>query len=272
MGGEKPDAVSADGPAYKVNVLDRAITVLQAFTHKAPRQTLAQLSRATGLHRSTVLRFLSTLEHAGFVVRDESGAYSLGYEIIAMAEVARTGSGISDWARPVMIEVGEALNETVVLSVRSGDHRVDIEQIVAKRPIRRVVALGERKPLTVGAPSMAFMAHLPMDEVRGIVARVGAETDEKWGPFDAAAYLDRLEAVRRDSLRVMESQFDLGQYSGTIGIAGPVFGRRGEVVAAFGVTIPMSRMSDEFRTAAMAAVQEGCAAISARIGSRVNAA
>lgn len=268
----KPVTGQTDAPAYKVNVLDRAISVLQAFSHEAPRQTLAQLSRATGLHRSTVLRFLSTLEHAGFVIRDEFGAYTLGYEIIALAEVARTGSGISDWARPVMLEIGERLNETVVLSVRTGDCRVDIEQVVANQPVRRVVALGEHKPLTVGAPSLSIMSALPRAEVQGIVQRVAAITRERYGEFDEAAFYEQLDQVRNRGYHEVVSRFGNGEFSGTVGIAGPVFGRRGEIVASFGSSVPIGRMTDELKARVVEAVREGCAAIGARIGGRVSAA
>lgn len=255
------------GPAYKVNVLDRAISVLQAFSVAQPHMTLAELSRATGLHRSTVLRLLSTLAHAGLVIRDgDTGQYSLGYEMIALAEVARTGSGIADWARPVMQDIRDRLNETVVLSVRSGDHRVDIDQLVASQPIRRVVALGEHKLLTFGAPSISLMSALPEAEVEAIVARLMPRTLELNPNFDLDQYRARVARVRKVGYHEQHSQYGPGSWSGSVGIAGPVFGRRGEVVAALGVSIPTGRVTDELRQRAIAAVVEGCAAIGARLG------
>jgi len=256
------------GPTYKVNVLDRSISVLQAFTVAKPHLSLAEVSRATGLHRSTVLRLLSTLSHAGLVVRDEeTGQYALGYEIIAMAEVARAGSGMSDWARPVMKEMCDRLNETVVLSVRTGDHRVDIDQMVAQQPIRRVVALGEHKLLTFGAPSLCLLSGLPPSEARAVVARLRERSREIYPAFDEALLFRRLERIREVGYHEQRSQYGPGTWSGSVGIAGPVFGRRGEVVAALGVSVPSGRMTEELRGTVVDAVREGCAAISARLGS-----
>ncbi|MDF0599296.1 IclR family transcriptional regulator [Psychromarinibacter sp. C21-152] len=258
---------TGDGPAYKVNVLDRAISVLQAFSVGAPHMTLAQLSRATGLHRSTVLRLLSTLAHSGLVIRDdETGQYSLGYELIAMAEVAKAGSGIADWARPVMKEIRDRLNETVALSVRSGDYRVDIDQLVANQPIRRVIAMGEHKLLTFGAPSLAIMSALPEAEAEAIVERLMPKTREAFPDFDIGAFRAQLQKVRERGYHEQHFQFGPGSWSGSVGFAGPVFGRRGEVVAAMGVSVPSGRMNDELRARAIAEVVEGCAAIGARLG------
>lgn len=266
--------VSKDaGPAYRVNVLERSIGVMRAFTVDQPEMTLAELSRATGLHRSTVLRFLSTLAHAGFVIRnEETGRYSLGYEIIAMAEVARAGTGLTDWARPVMKAMSDRLNETVVLSVRSGDDRVDLDQIVGNQPIRRVVTLGQHKPLTFGAPSLSIMSALPRDEAEAIVERLRARTEEINPNFDYPQFWDRLELLRQRGYHEQKTAFGPGSWSGSVGIAGPLLGRRGEVIGSLGVSVPTGRMTDALRNDIIEAVVEGCGAIRARVGGRSSAA
>ena len=267
-----PEAADA-GPAYKVNVLERSISVLQAFTFERPHMTLAEISRATSLHRSTVLRLLSTLAHAGLVIRDgETGQYALGYEIIAMAEVARAGSGVANWAHPVMKEISDRLNETVVLSVRLGDYRVDIEQVVGNQAIRRVVTLGEHKLLTFGAPSLSIMSGLPEAEARQIVERLRPQTLQRNPDFDEAEYFRRIEAVRRNGYHEQRSQFGAGSWSGSVGVAGPVFGRRGEVVASLGISVPSGRMTPELLERVKAEVLQGCVAVGALLGRRGKAA
>lgn len=262
-------ASRGDAPAYTVNVLDRAIGVLQAFSAEKPHLTLAEVSRATGLHRSTALRLLSSLAQHGLVVRDgDTGAYALGYEIIAMAETARAGSGLTDWARPVMQDIAERLNETVVLSVRSGDARVDIDQIVARQPIRRVVTLGEHKLLTFGAPSLSIMSGLPRDAAQAIFDRLRERTYATYPAFDAAAFWDQLSAIRDTGYHEQRTQYGQGTWAGSVGIAGPIMGRRGEVLGALGVTVPTARWTDDLRAAVIDHVRDGCAAIAARTGVR----
>lgn len=262
-----------DGPTYKVNVLDRAISVLQAFSNAQPHMTLAEISRATGLHRSTALRLLSTLTHSGLVIRNaETGKYSLGYELIALAEVARAGTDISDWARPVMRDIRDRLNETVVLSVRSGDYRVDIDQMIANQPIRRVIALGDHKLLTFGAPSLSIMSALPDPEVDAILERLLPRSLEVYPKFDVAQFRERLARVREIGYHEQKSQLGPGSNSASVGIAGPVFGRRGEVVASLGVSVPSDRMTDALRAQVIDAVLTGCKAIGDTMGRGISAA
>jgi len=260
-GGEAP------GPAYKVNVLERAASILHAFSLDRPSLSLAEIARATDLHRSTVLRMLSTLVHSGLVMRDEeTGQYSLGYEIIAMADIARAGTGVSDWARPVMKAIREELNETVVLSVRSGDFRVDVDQAIAQQAIRRVVALGEHKLLTVGAPSMAILSRLPEDELAPLLDRLRAPTLAKIPDYDFDALPARLAELRERGYHEHLSHFDVSGHPGSVGIAAPVLGKRGEVVAALGVSVPTGRYNDKLRDRIIAAVRRGAAETSARLG------
>jgi DNA-binding IclR family transcriptional regulator len=269
----KERAAAAEGPTYKVNVLDRAISVLQAFSVAKPQMSLAEISRATGLHRSTALRLLSTLTHSGLVIRDEdTGHYSLGYELIALAEVARAGTDISDWARPVMKDIRDQLNETVVLSVRSGDHRVDIDQAIANQPIRRVIALGEHKLLTFGAPSLSIMSALPEVEAEAILERLLPRAYEAYPDFDPAQFRERLAKIRETGYHEQRSELGPGSNSASVGIAGPVFGRRGEVVASLGVSVPSDRMTPELRDQVIRAVLDGCRAIASRMGRGASAA
>lgn len=266
-------APSASGPAYKVNVLERAVAILQVFTLDRFSLTLAEISRATGLHRSTVLRLLSSLSHAGLVLRDEeTGQYSLGYEMIAMAEVARAGTGVSEWARPVMRAMREELNETVVLSVRSGDYRVDVDQVIGNQAIRRVVALGEHKPLTIGAPSLAILSGLSDDEVLGIVERLTDVTLSRMPDFDRPGLPAKLAALRENGFHEHMSHYGPDGKPGSAGIAAPVLGRRGEVVAAIGVSVPIGRFGIRDRERIIEIVRRGAAETSARLGNRVERA
>src|SRR5690606_10063158 len=101
-----------------------------------PSLTLSEIAQRADLHVSTCLRLLSTLRHHGLVSRnEEDGRFRLGYEVLAIAEIARSGSGLVDWAMPVMRELNEQFDETVVISARVGDFRIDLDQIVGQQAV-----------------------------------------------------------------------------------------------------------------------------------------
>ena len=59
-------------PSYRpVTATLRGLEVLAATSRLGSRASLAEIHRLTGFDKSTILRMLETLEHAGFVVRDD---------------------------------------------------------------------------------------------------------------------------------------------------------------------------------------------------------
>ena len=189
-------------------------------------------------------------------------------EMIAMAEIARAGTGVADWARPVMKALRDSLNETAVLSVRTGDHRVDVEQVVGRQAIRRVVALGEHKLLTFGAPSLSILSCLSEEESTGIIERLAEETATLDSEMTPEKLNQRLETVRADGYCEHMSHHLPDGRPGSAGVAAPVIGKRGEVVAALGVSVPIGRYGEAERERIIAEVLEGAREVSALLGRR----
>ncbi len=258
--------VEEQGSRYRVNVLDRAIQVLKAFDQQHPRLTLSEVAARAQLPVSTCLRLLATLRHNGLVSRDEqSGRFSLGYEIIALADIARSGGGLVEWARPVMHELCEACQETVVLSVRSGDFRIDLDQVVGQQNVRRVIALGDRKPLYAGAASQILLSGLSEAELDDYLARVK--------PVKLAEHtITDPEDLRRLIVRIRsEGVIDSIQQqsdSGGAGVAAGIFDARNELVGALGISVPQYRFTPALRKKLAPAVKAAADRISRVLGGR----
>ena len=72
------DRDAAPGGAAAV---DRALSLLAAFRTGDDGLSLGDFAQRTQLYKSTVLRLLASLEHAGLVQRRDDGRYALGAEI-----------------------------------------------------------------------------------------------------------------------------------------------------------------------------------------------
>jgi len=251
---------------YKVNVLDRSVSILEALAQFGPSLTQAEIAKLTNLHVSTCMRLLINLRHHGLVGKDEdSGRYRLGYRLLALAEISRGSSGLVDSARPIMRDLCNAFNETVVLSVISGDHRVDLEQFVGRQSIRRVVTLGVEKPLYAGAASRVLLSGLSETELDGYLQRVKLQKLATYTITEPEQLKASLAEIRAQGYA--EAGQEQYEDSG-IGIVAPVTGVRGEVVAALGVSIPRFRYSDELREKILPAVLDAAAAVSRNVGGR----
>src|SRR5690606_4877602 len=73
-----PSFADLNAAAGGVATRDRALSVLAVFPTELPRPTLADFAARTRIPKSTVLRMLSSLEHAHVVLRQPDGRYALG--------------------------------------------------------------------------------------------------------------------------------------------------------------------------------------------------
>ena len=81
-------ALSAQRPAPGgVAAVDRALSLLEVFTTDSPNPTLAELAERTRQYKSTVLRLLASLQHAGLVQRQADGRYVVGTAITRLHRV-----------------------------------------------------------------------------------------------------------------------------------------------------------------------------------------
>ena len=71
----------ADAAAGGVAAVDRALSLMSVFTPRDKALSLGELAERTRLYKSTVLRLLASLEHAGWIQRLDDGRYALGGEV-----------------------------------------------------------------------------------------------------------------------------------------------------------------------------------------------
>lgn len=252
--------------SYRVNVLDRAIAVLKAFSHAEPSLTLSEIAQRAGLHVSTCLRLLSTLRRHGLVSRSkDDGRYRLGYEVLAIAEIARSGNGLIDWAMPTMQELVDQFDETVVLSVRVGDSRIDLEQIIGQQPVRRVITLGERRPLYAGAASRILLSGFTDEQLDAYLERVTLKKLGEQTITDRDTLRSILDTVRREGYAESTNEQST---SGAAGIAAGIYGARDELVGVVGISVPQFRLTPSLRAQLVPAVLGAASRISRLIGGK----
>ena len=80
-----------------VTAVTRALMLMEAFHVGEPSLALAELSRRTGMHKTTVLRLARTLALSGYMVQREDGAWRLGRPPAGWARATRPASTSTTW-------------------------------------------------------------------------------------------------------------------------------------------------------------------------------
>jgi DNA-binding IclR family transcriptional regulator len=142
----------------KVEAVERALTVLDAFHADKPAMTLGEIASATGFYKSTILRLAGSLERLGYLVREESGVFRLGPALWRLGSIYRTGFNLGEAIRPELRRLVEATGETASFYIREGQSRVCLFRHNSPHPARHHLDEGTELPLTAGASAHVLLA------------------------------------------------------------------------------------------------------------------
>ena len=247
-----------------VQSVDRAITILEVLADEGA-QAGAGIARALGVHRSTALRLLGTLERRGLVERDPRTAkYQLGLRLPQLASLVSGDFDLRNLARPVCAGLAVALGETVTLDVLEGDEIVPIEQASGSSSVVSVNWLGRRTPVHCTASGKVILAFA--DEA--VRERVLAQPLERRTPrtvVDRAELEAQLAEAREAGFARTYEELETGLDA----IAAPVHAGDGKVVAAVDVSGPAHRLREGGRPELIRLTREAAADLSRRLGYRI---
>ncbi|MBE9603730.1 IclR family transcriptional regulator [Acetobacteraceae bacterium H6797] len=234
----RPPLARAEGEAaeMRVEAVERALTILEAFGDGAARLTLSELAQRSGLYPSTILRLAASLDRFGYLHRGADGCFRLGPTPLRLGLRYRDAFDLADYVRPVLAGLVERLGETAAFYIRDGERRICLYRHVSSRLIRHHVEEGAALPLDRGASAHVLRAFT--------------------GGQDAVC-----EAVRAEGHRVSLGERD----SETAAIAAPVFGRGG-FLGALGIVGPLARVRQGSQGDWPARIMEEAATLSRTLG------
>ena len=155
-------------PLHRSRSAGRVLDLLDAVITEGALSLTAAASR-TGMPASTALRHLRVLTDRGYLVKDDTGTYSVGPSFVRTA-LASLQSGLyarlTAAARPELERLVEATEESAYLAVRDGDEAVYIDTVESRRAIRHVGWVGRAVPVDGTAVGAALSAAAPASGAR----------------------------------------------------------------------------------------------------------
>lgn len=226
----------AAAAGQRVEAVERALSLLEAFGEPDPALSLAQLSERTGLYKSTILRLAASLERFGYLERLADGRFRLGPSLWRLGSLARRSYDLGEFVRPVLRDLVDATGETAAFYVRAGDQRLCLYRLNSPRAVRHHLDEGVLLPISMGASG------------RVLLAFSGAEGPEHSATRAAGFYHSRGE---RDP--------------DVAAISVPVMDARGTLRGALSVSALLSRLGDEQQAGTLAALYKASAELGARL-------
>jgi len=216
-------------------VTGRAFAVLDSFDAGHRRQSLAAISRRTGLPLTTVHRLVHELERQSALVRGVDGDYEIGSKIWQLGTLASVHVELREVALPYMQDVYEIGNDAVQVAVLDGLRCLVVDRIAGSRTISVISKPGSRLPLHatgVGKVLVAFGGQELQEAVLGSLDRYTAQTIT-----NANTLRQQLSAIRSQGFAITREELAAGATS----VAVPLRGKGGAVIAALGVVSPSAK-------------------------------
>jgi DNA-binding IclR family transcriptional regulator len=242
--------------------IGRACAALEALAQASERGLrFADIERATGLSKATTHRLLVGLLDKRLADFDEEeGRYYLGMRLFAWGAAAGDRFAISRTIGAALDRLAKATEDTVYLMMRDGVDAICLERREGSFPIRTLtLEVGDRRPLGIGAGSMAILAFMPPDDMERTL-EIGAAERARYGLADR-----ELRKMMANARQRHHTWFD-GQIIPNMAAVGvPLFDQRGAPIASLSVAALSERLAGKRRDEVARLLQQEAAAFTQRL-------
>lgn len=223
-----------DKPALRSVTI--ALDVLDAF-FKDAEIGLSELARRVGVTKSTMHRTCGVLVARGALERTPSGKYRLGVRLLEYGQLVTTRSALRSQALPLLVELRNAIGETVQLGVPSGGDVLYIERVEGLGALRFTTEAFRRSPVHRSSAGKAIAAFRP--EVAATRIKRGLKPFTGHTIVVPQLFLEELARVRERGYAISIDEGEIGLSS--IGV--PIRDKPdGQVIAAISTAGPTGRL------------------------------
>ncbi|TDE85221.1 IclR family transcriptional regulator [Deinococcus sp. S9] len=237
--------------------VDRAVRVLEAFDADRTEWALSELAEHLGQSTSTLHEQLTTLTASGLLLRVGRGRYRLGWRLLKLSSALY---GSVPWYAPAH----DAMN-----ALARGTHLLAFLCVLQEDQVLCIArsVQGRDGPPVVGETQFVLPPHASASgkllyALHGLALPEGALAFTPQTLTDPARWAQEAATIRAAQLAVTRDEWAIG----TSGLAVPLLGAEGEVLAALGVSLPTFRLRE--RDALLRRLRDAADAVAWTLGYR----
>lgn len=219
----------------------RAVRLLKLFTAERAEMTLAELSQAAGLNKTTTHRLLQALQSESLVERNPAtSVYSLGPGLMALGVQALASSDLRKRVRPVLRMLARETGETATLEVPVEDSMLILDEVAGSHVVAASGNVGTRWPLHATSTGKAWLAYdeASMDRLGELLPLTPRTL------VDRAAFRPEFIRIRRCGYAVTVDELE----DGFSAVATVIRGGLGDLQGALSIGGPTNRLGAPQRT------------------------
>ena len=208
------EPLGANSCTNSVMSVIKALNILEVFGGEDAALPLVELSKRTGMNKTTVLRLARTLADKSYLVQKEDGSWRLGRAAGWLGACYQATFDVHDIVDPVLRELTIKTGESASFYVREGNQRTCLARVDGLQTIRHHVRVGIGLPLNLGAPGRVILAF----------------SGEKGEPY---------ESIRKKGYHLSLGERDPEVSS----VSAPIFGVEWRLLGSICISGPTSRLT-----------------------------
>ena len=221
----------------------RTMKILEILTEDSAL-SLTEISKRSGIHKSTVLRILGVLISIGYVFRNsDTDHYSLTAKLDNLINVKAHSNYLINIANDKMEEMARITGETVHLAIQSKGDLYYLIKIESTQRLRVATAseVGENAPMYCTGLGKAILAWSPRNEQFDYIENHNFHRFTDTTIIDAKQFINELVRIKERGYA-----FDLEEHEkGVVCVAAPVLSQKNIAIAAISISGPSVRMDKE---------------------------
>lgn len=207
--------------------LAKGLRVLECFGAETPKLSITDVSKVTGLDRSTSRRCLLTLYAEGYADYDGK-FFTLTPRALRLGMGAISSLPLPQIVQPWLDQLTEQTGQSCSVSILDGAEIVYLARAAQKRVMSIGLMPGSRLPAHCTSMGRILLGALPYDEAREIVEASDLSPRTRFSVTDPATIMRRIKEAHDQGYALIDQEVEIGLRS----IAVPLFDGRGNTAAA----------------------------------------
>ncbi|CAB4958165.1 MAG: helix-turn-helix domain-containing protein [Actinobacteria bacterium] len=215
------------------SVLSRVVRILEAFTADDAALRVTDVAQRTGLHVATASRLIADMVDEGLLVRRPDRRIGIGLRLWELASRASPAVTLREAAMPFLEDLHAVIGHHVQLGVLEGTEVLFIERLSAPNSVINYSRVAGRLPLHSSSSGLVLLAHAS-PTVQQQVLEGALEVFTPHTLHTPRQLRAMLAEVRTQGYAYLPGHV----HEDALGIAVPIAGARGSVVAAVSAIVP----------------------------------
>jgi len=220
--------------------LQKSLDILELFLGNEYEISLSDLSKMSGLNKSTVNRIALTLVKRGYLNQhDRRGKYSLGIKFLDFSGTVKSRIRIRDIAIPHLVKLSRMVSESVIMAIWDGREAVITETFHATQSLKVVPDEGTKIPLHCTSSGKIILANMTDEEFERYYESKGLEFHTPNTITDINYLKKHIIIVKQDGVGFDDEEYSLGVRS----LSAAIKTAEGRVLGSIGIIGPSVRLT-----------------------------